>query len=306
METPLVAVVTLNWNGAAFLRECVDSILASDYKNYQVVIVDNGSTDNSLELLDDLYASSPLVHVLKNGENLGYSHGMNAGLAFGFGSLHADYCLVMNNDTKIDPHAISALVEVGEREDRVAFITGKVYYYDAPDIFQTVGKKSHPVLINGGHIGRKEKDLGQYNADTELAFCDDIFWLVTRQVYETIGGYDPEFFLQAEDFDWQLRAKKAGFRIMFAHKAMLWHKESMKLGKLSPKKAYYDVRNPMVAVMKNCEPELARRCVIHRIRCVVLPSIFINACKGRIVTSVAMARGLISILLWKFRFAGKN
>jgi GT2 family glycosyltransferase len=297
----MVEVVTLNWNGAAFLQECVDSILASDYPNFQVIVVDNGSSDDSLELLDRLYGSNPSVTVIKNGKNLGYSQGMNVGLKHGFDVMQAGYCLVMNNDTRLDARAIYALVEVAEQDEKIAFVTGKVYYDEAPDTFQTVGKKPHPVLINGGHIGRGEKDRGQYDEDCELAFCDDIFWLVSRQVYQQTGGYDPEFFLQAEDFDWQLRAKNAGFKIMYAHKARLWHRESMTLGKMSARKAYYDARNPIVAVMKNCEPDIASAYQRVKTWKMLVPSICKKAIKGDIGIACALLRGLISAWIWRFR-----
>lgn len=305
-EKPLVAVVTLNWNGAAFLQECVDSILASDHSNFRVIVVDNGSTDDSLGLLNDLYGSNPGVTVLKNGQNVGYSKGMNVGLKAGFEAIQADYCLVMNNDTRLDSHAISALVEVAEQGDKIAFVTGKVYYHEAPNTFQTVGKMSHPILINGDHIGRGEKDIGQYDFDRELAFCDDIFWLVSRQVYSETGAYDPEFFLQCEDYDWQLRAKKAGFRIIYAHKAKLWHKESMTIGKRSPQKAYYDARNPLIAVMKNCEPDVVTRYLRIRTWKILVPSMIKKTAKGQIAVSLAMARGLLSALAWQHNFKKKN
>lgn len=298
-DKPMVEVVTLNWNGAAFLQECVDSILASDYENFKVIMVDNGSTDNSLELLQNLYGSNPSVTVINNGKNLGYSKGMNVGLEEGFKVVNADYCLVMNNDTRLDAHAISALVEVAGQDDKIAFVTGKVYYHEAPDTLQTVGKKSHPILINGGHIGRGEKDRGQYDEDRELAFCDDIFWLVSRNVYQQTGGYDPEFFLQAEDFDWQLRARTLGFKIMYAHAAKLWHKESMALGKMSPQKAYYDARNPLVAVMKNCEPDIANAYIRIKTWQIIVPAAIKKAVKGNIRIACAMFRGLLSAWEWR-------
>ena len=298
-DNPFVVVVTLNYNGSSFLQECIDSILDSDYSNFKVIIVDNGSKDNSLELLERLYGSNDKVIVLKNKKNLGYSKGMNVGLDYGFNNLEADFCLVMNNDTFLDKHAINALVEVAQKDEKIGFVTGKVYYSVSPSKFQTVGKKSDPVLISGGHIGRRELDKGQYDRDCELDFCDDIFWLVSKELYQKTGGYDPEFFLEAEDFDWQLRAKKAGFKIMFAHKAKLWHKESMILGKDSPQKAYYDARNPMIAVMKNCESDIVKKYLRTRIYKIYLPAILKTALKGKIQKALYMFAGVCSALIWK-------
>jgi len=300
-ENPFVAVVTLNYNGSSFLQECIDSILDSDYSNFKVIVVDNYSKDNSLELLERLYGSNDKVIILKNNKNLGYSEGMNVGLDYGFNNLKADFCLAMNNDTFLDKQAINALVEVAKKDEKIGFVTGKVYYSESPSTLQTVGKKSDPILINGGHIGRREVDKGQYDRDCELDFCDDIFWLVSNDLYQKTGGYNPEFFLEAEDFDWQLRAKKAGFKIMFAHKAKLWHKESMILGKDSAKKAYYDARNPMIAVMKNCEPDIVKKYLRTRTYKIYLPAIIKTALKGKIQKSLYMFAGLCSAFIWKFK-----
>jgi len=300
-ENPFVAVVTLNYNGSSFLQECIDSILDSDYSNFKVIVVDNGSKDNSLELLERLYGLNDKVIILKNKKNLGYSKGMNVGLDYSFNNLEADFCLVMNNDTFLDKQAISALVEVAQKDEKIGFVTGKVYYADKPNIFQTIGKFSEAGLLNIRYRGKGEIDKGQYDKDCELDFCDDIYWLVSKKLYYTIGGYDPEFFLEAEDFDWQLRAKKAGFKIMFAHKAKIWHKVSMVIGKDSPRKAYYDARNPLIAVMKNCEPDIVKNYLQTRIYKIYLPAILKTALKGKIQKALYMFAGINSALIWRLK-----
>ena len=133
-ENPFVAVITLNYNGSSFLQECIDSILDSDYSNFKVIVVDNYSKDNSLELLERLYGSNDKVIILKNNKNLGYSEGMNVGLDYGFNNLKADFCLAMNNDTFLDKEAINALVEVAKKDEKIGFVTGKVYYSESPYI----------------------------------------------------------------------------------------------------------------------------------------------------------------------------
>lgn len=300
-ENPFVVVVTLNYNGSSFLQECIDSILDSDYSNFKVIVVDNGSKDNSLELLERLYGSNDKVIILKNNKNLGYSEGMNIGLGYGFNKIGASYCLIMNNDTLLDKQAISALVEVAQKDEKIGFVTGKVYYADKPNIFQTIGKFSEAGLLNIRYRGKGEIDKGQYDKDCELDFCDDIFWLVSKELYQKTGGYDPEFFLEAEDFDWQLRAKKAGFKIMFAHKAKIWHKVSMVLGKDSPQKAYYDARNPLIAVMKNCEPDIVKNYLQTRIYKIYLPAILKTALKGKIQKALYMFAGINSALIWRLK-----
>lgn len=247
MNRPRILVLVLNFNGKYLLEECLSSYLSNDYPNFKVVLVDNGSTDGSKAFVETHF---PDVYVHRTEINLKYSGGLNFGMEYAFGQQHADYVLITNNDVKADDKLISALVETAESAPDIGFTIGKVYYYDAPDTFQTVGKGYDEFFWNTGHIGYKESDCGQYDTVCERAWCDDIYWLVKREVWEKTGGYDTEFAFQGEDFDWQVRAKQLGYRIIYTPNAKLWHKESMTIGKASPFKAYFDARNPLIIHMK--------------------------------------------------------
>jgi GT2 family glycosyltransferase len=160
----------------------------------------------------------------------------------------------MNNDTVIDRGALTALVQTATIKERAGFVTGKVYFYDRPEILQTVGKFEHPILWSGGEIGWDEKDVGQYEFVSERIFADDVYMLVNRAVYDEIGGYDPEFFLQCEEWDWQLRAKKKGWRIYYTPSAKLWHRGSASTGGLgSPINRYLLNRNWIVVMAKHAD-----------------------------------------------------
>lgn len=256
MIKPSVYVLILNWNGKDLMEDSITSYLNNDYPNFEVVMIDNGSTDDSVEFVKKNFSK---VIILQNEKNIGYSGGFNIGLDYAFNKKNAAYVLISNNDVKADGRVISELVKVAEEDEKIGFVTGKVYYYDHPTILQTVGKKSDPVRWNGGDIGVREEDKGQYDEISERAFADDIYTLVRRKLYEKTGGYDTTFFLQCEEYDWQARAKKIGYRIMFTPFAKIWHKDSMTLGKISPLKAYYDARNPMLVILKHKSPEFFRR-----------------------------------------------
>lgn len=247
MTSPKVVVLILSYNGKSLLQEAVSSYLNCKYSNFEVVVVDNGSTDGTA---DYVATNFPGVILHRTEKNLKYSGGLNFGMEFAFGSLGADYALITNNDVKAHDAIIQSLVDVATTNAKIAFTIGKVYYYDSPDIFQTVGKRFHPIYWNGGHIGQNEHDSGQYDLVEERAWCDDIYWLVSSEIWKLTAGYDTEFAFQGEDFDWQIRAKNLGYKIMYAPNAKLWHKESMTIGKSSPFKAYYDARNPLIIHMK--------------------------------------------------------
>jgi GT2 family glycosyltransferase len=247
MGYPKVIVLTLNYNGKPLLDDCIKSYLTNDYPNFEMVMIDNGSNDGSEEYVKSAY---PQVICIQTGENLGYSGGFNVGLRYAFEEKKADFALITNNDVKADSKVISALVQAAEKDPMRAFVTGKVYFFDQPETLQTVGKYEHSLRWNGDHIGSREIDHGQYNEPSERFFIDDIFTLVRREVYENLGGYDTTYFLQCEEYDWQARAKKVGYKFFYTPLAKIWHKESMTLGRSSPLKAYYDTRNPLIVIMK--------------------------------------------------------
>jgi GT2 family glycosyltransferase len=245
---PLVAVLTLNWNGRQWLGECVRSILALDYPNLMAVVIDNGSTDGSQEYVGSEF---PTVHLIENGANLGYARGFNAGLEYGYAQ-GAEFFLIMNNDAVIDRSAAKELVQTALSEPAAGFVSGKVYWHERPDVLQTVGKRGDGVHWNGTHIGAGEVDHGQFDQVAERAFMDDIFTLVSRRLYEQVGGYDPQFFLQGEEFDWQVRAKRHGWRLYFTPHARLWHHGSLSMGgRGSPTSEYFFVRNSVLVMARH-------------------------------------------------------
>ncbi len=296
METQYkkVIVLILSYNGKHLLEESISSYLTNDYPNFEVVVIDNGSTDGTMEWVKMNY---PDVYVHRTEKNLRYSGGLNFGMQYAFDEKKADFALITNNDVKADKGLISALVETALSDDKIAFSIGKVYYYDEPNVLQTVGKKYHPVLWNGGHIGNRETDMGQYDRIEERYWCDDIYWLVSREIWEKTGGYDTEFAFQGEDFDWQVRAKQLGYKIMYTPEAKLWHKESMTIGKTSPFKAYYDARNPLVVHMKYRDKREYLKFIGIRLRATLksMPKMLL---KGRWKTIFKTWQGHFSAFAW--------
>ena len=297
-KPPKVIVLILSYNGKALLQDSISTYLMNDYERFEVVVVDNGSFDETENWIKIKY---PDIYVHRTDKNLKYSGGLNFGMDYAFGIKNADYVLITNNDVVADKGLISALVETAVTDDEIAFTIGKVYYYDSPDTFQTVGKRFDPVLWNAGHIGNNEKDRGQYETIGERAWCDDIYWLVKREVWEKTGGYDTEFAFQGEDFDWQIRAKQLGYKIMYTPYAKLWHKESMTIGKSSPFKAYYDSRNPLIIHMKYRE----KREYLPIIRMRFLGNIKSSIkflLKGRILLLIKTWQGFFSALIWGIKY----
>ena len=295
MDYPKVIVLTLNYNGKPLLNDCITSYLANDYPNFDMVMIDNGSCDGSVEYVKDTY---PKVTCIQTGQNLGYSGGFNVGLKYAFEEQRADFALITNNDVTADANVISALVEAAMQDPLRGFVTGKAYYFDKPDTIQSVGKYEHPVKWNGEHIGSGEIDKGQYDQPSERFFIDDIFTLVRRGVYEKLGGYDTTYFLQCEEYDWQARAKQVGYKFYYTPSAKAWHKESMTLGKWSPRKAYFDARNPLIVIMRYKDPAFFKRYFWNHTGYFIFLGSLRNAKHLRIKIAFKLWQGLFSAIWW--------
>jgi len=199
---------------------------------------------------------------------------------------------------KADLKVISELVRVAETDEMIGFVTGKVYYYDKPDVLQTVGKKECEIRWNGGHIGNREFDAGQYNDISERAFADDIFTLVSKKLYYDTSGYDTTFLFQSEEYDWQARAKLLRYKIFYTPHAKIWHKESMTIGKNSAFKAYYDARNPMLVILKHKTPEFFRKYFWRHFKRDVVRSSLLSIKQLRPAVFFAVWKGFFSGLRW--------
>ena len=251
-ENKNVVVITLNYNQSKMTLECVDSILKSDYKNYKLIVVDNGSNKEEFEYLIGNIDSRVIVERIN--ENCGYVGGVNHGLAKS-NELKPDYFLIMNNDTIIDKYTIKYLVEAGERNDHNAIISGKVYHYDQPNVLQYVGgvyKDKKYLKMNNIHVN--EKDEGQCDLEEERDMLDDIFWLLPNKIVENIGKYSDHFFLYAEQGDYAQRAKKAGFKLIYTPEAKLWHKGSITTGggnRFSPVVNFWRKKSSIIYKYKN-------------------------------------------------------
>jgi GT2 family glycosyltransferase len=292
---PKVFAITLNWNGKDDTIECVASLQGLNYPNYEIVVVDNGSTDGSVPVLRAQY---PDITIIENGKNLGYAEGFNAGMRYAL-QQGADYFLIVNNDTVIDPDALGELVGVAEEDPRVGFVSGKVYFYDEPNRLQTAGRLSHPVFIAGALLGYEELDQGQYDEVRECDFIDDVFLLVRRAVFEQVGGYDPTFFLMYEETDWCARVRRSRFKIMYTPDAKIWHKGNQ--GDTTGRSAthqFYLARNQVPFVRRNASPQHFHRFLRALLFSHAPRQIWRFLKRGHFRLLIAYLRGIVSGMSW--------
>jgi GT2 family glycosyltransferase len=245
---PNVMIVILNWNRLRDTAECLGSVSGIDYPNFGIVVVDNGSDDGSAA---EIRRAFPHVLLIENRENLGFAEGNNVGIRHAL-KRGADYVWLLNNDTVVDPRALTAMVESAERNRDIGILGSKIRYYDQPQILWFAGATIDWEHAISAHIGRLEKDTGQYDREREVDRVTGCSMLIRRKVFEDIGLFDEKFFLYAEEVDLCVRARKMGYRNYYVPKSVVYHKISASSGENSvPLYAYYNTRNFLYLIRKN-------------------------------------------------------
>lgn len=244
-----VVVVVLNWNSYGVTADCLRSLRRSSHADLTVLLVDNGSVDGSPEQLETEF---PEAIVLRNSRNLGFTGGMNAGMRHAPIS-DADYVLLLNNDTIVDPEAISEMVRALEADPHAALACPKIYFWDVPEILWFAGGRLSCWNGIGVNIGRRVRDRGQYDVPGEISFANGCAVLLRRSALETLGLFDPDLFAYAEDVDYSFRALRSGQRMLYVPQARIWHREGFasKRNIGNPKRIYYGTRNLLLVMCKH-------------------------------------------------------
>lgn len=248
-------IIILNWNGWQDTVECVKSCCGLSYTNFKILVVDNGSTDNSEAILR---AELKGVSVLQTGANLGFAGGNNAGIRYALED-GAEYVWLLNNDTVVDCNALSALVEVAASDESIGVLGSKILFYDIPDHLNTAGGSINWKTGQPSLIGFREKDDCRFDEIREVDTVSGCSLFIKRKVIENIGLMDERFFLYFEETDWVVRARNRGYRIVFVPHSKIWHKVSVAVGgHESPSMKYYMTRNNLLFMKKNVDAKKYR------------------------------------------------
>lgn len=249
--SPAVFIILLNWNNRKDTMNCIDSINRLDYPNFKVVVVDNGSIDGSPEIIKKKF---PMVHLIRNKENLGFSIGNNVGIRYAL-RRDAKYVFVLNNDTILDKNCLRELVKVAESDLKIGIVGPKIYIFDgSQNRIWFAGGKTNWWKGEAKHIGFNEEDEGQYDVVKEVDFITGCALLIKRKVIKEIGLFDPFYSpIYFEDADWCSRARRDGYKIVYVPKAKLWHKKDISIRKHSHGVVYLVTRNRLLFMRKNAE-----------------------------------------------------
>jgi GT2 family glycosyltransferase len=234
-SSPSVTIIIVAWNQLEKTLACLETVAALDYPNFRVLLVDNGSQP---PLAEAVAARFPTVETSRLPDNLGFAGGYNAGLRQAMAG-NSQYFLLLNNDTLVEPDALTHLVAEIESAADVGLATAKIYYAAQPDRIWTVGANLN-VFLDLKDGGREQIDAGQWATPRDVDFAPFCAILIRREVIAAVGLLDEAFFLYYEDMDYCRRARAAGWRIRLAPDAHVRHDVSASSGgRDSPMERYY-------------------------------------------------------------------
>ncbi len=262
---PSICIILLNWNGKADTLACLASLAAVDYPHFQILVVDNGSTDDSVAVFRALY---PMLPILETHANLGFAGGNNRAIEWALGKSY-EWIVLLNNDTTVDPHFLRALMQAAAVEPKARILGAKIYRAGDPQRIDHLGGVWDKDCAEFRSLAAGQLDEGQFETMREVDYVCGAALCMHRSVPETIGFLEARFFLFWEESDFCVRARRAGYEIWTAPQAKVWHKVSASFIGGKPHAQYFWWRSRLLWIERNCA--LRELCAIYMR--IVLPEI---------------------------------
>ncbi len=242
---PLISIVILNYNQIGVTAEFIESTKKLKYKNFEIILIDNASKEDPTSFIHSTY---PDVRLIVNKINLGFTGGNNVGIEAAKG----DYYFIVNNDTEVTDDLLDQLLDPFLNDNTVGVVSPKIRYFSNPTLIQYAGfTEVNPFTGRNKPIGGKEIDNGQHDISGYTSYAHGAAMLVKKEVVEKVGMLPDLFFIYYEELDWSAHIRRAGYKIYYQSKALIFHKESVTMGKESAIKAYYHNRNRILFMRRN-------------------------------------------------------
>lgn len=249
---PDVLAVIVNWNGKDDVLECLKSLVNANYPKdkFKILVVDNGSSDGSQAAISKTY---PNVALIKNSKNLGYVRAVNRGINQGL-EWDVEYVWILNNDIVVHEDALTQLVKIGQSDTKIGVVAPVVYSYRQPQTIDNIGYKINFWI---GRLKKLKYKEGIFpdprsrmsDVDSNLG-CSNI---IKTSLIQTIGMFNPIYKIYFEETDYNVRAKRSGFRVVIARNAKVWHKTASTMDKFLFRRAYLLLRNLLVFEILNAK-----------------------------------------------------
>lgn len=235
---PFVSVVVVCWNAREHLDACLDSLQQQSHPALEVIVVDSGSTDGSV---DHLKSAHPWVRLHAAGKNIGYAAANNVGFQLAKG----EYVVVLNPDTEVEPDFVRGLIEAFKKEE-IGLATSRIRLFEDRSLINACGNDVHITGI--GFCRGLHEPAGHFESCTRVASISGCAFMIRKTVLDRIGGFDEDYFAYVEDTDLSLRANLAGYQIMYAPGSTAYHKYALRM---TAQKFFYLERNRRLTLLKN-------------------------------------------------------
>ena len=258
------AVVILNWNGRHMMEKFLPSVTANTTGDAEVIIADNGSTDDSIEFLHSHY---PSLRIIQLDQNYGFAEGYNRA----FAQVEADYYVLLNDDVEVTPHWIEPVIAQMQQNTQTAICQPKLLMYDRRDTFEYAGAAGGFIdsygypFCRGRLFDVVEQDHGQYDDPREIFWASGAAMFVRADVWHQLGGLDGDFFAHMEEIDFCWRAKNKGYRVEYCPQSVIYHVGGGTLPKSNPRKTYLNFRNNLSMLYKNLPDGRLNRVLLLRL-----------------------------------------
>jgi GT2 family glycosyltransferase len=249
-----VSIITVNYNQSYITEQLLASVFATNtYAAIEIIVVDNASKDNPVPAWTTQY---PDITFIRSDVNLGFAGGNNLGVRAAKG----EYLFFVNNDTEFTAGLVSSLAAILDENTSVGMVSPKIRYHDQPTILQYAGfTNMNYYTMRNSCVGQFEEDKGQYDNTTgPTGYVHGAAMMVRRHAIDKAGLMAENFFLYYEEMDWNDHIKRAGYQIWLQPKALIYHKESVSVGRISGLKEYFMNRNRILFIRRNAPSALNR------------------------------------------------
>jgi GT2 family glycosyltransferase len=288
MAKSLISIIIVNWNGLRWLSDCFGSLSKQNYKNIEIIFVDNASKDESVSWVKKHY---PKTKIIVNKKNLGFADANNVG----YRKAKGKYVLFLNNDTKVTKTFLTELVTVLDRDDQIAGVQSKILLMDHPNTHDSVGAYLTPTGVLY-HYGFGRKNINKYNKQIDLYTAKGACMMFRKSVLDevSIQGdiFDPDYFAYFEESDMCHRIWLAGYRIVYAYKSVIYHKMGATSSSMNNAFIqYHSFKNRIRTYIKNLGPTLLVTVIpIHLAFCAMY--IVVSLLRGKFALMWAIVRAL--------------
>ncbi|MBI2809665.1 MAG: glycosyltransferase family 2 protein [Candidatus Melainabacteria bacterium] len=248
---PKIAIIILNWNGKADTLACLESLTHVTYPHFTTLLVDNGSTDDSIP---SIRAHYPDLTILPTGSNLGFAEGNNFGIRAALQQA-PDFILLLNNDTLVAPDFLDRFVETFQAHPEAGILGAKIFLYDLKTTLDHLGGMWNPRTGTFTFIGLREQEDGtRWQTPEEIDYVCGAALMFRASLIQTIGYLEPRYFLIWEESDFCFRARRAGHKTLTCPSAKIWHKVSASFTGGKPHSTYFWWRNRLLWIERNSPP----------------------------------------------------